>query len=91
MAVTRAIGDRRLKQYVSAVPEISMRQLQAEDEFLILASDGVWDVLSNQEACDLVKSCRNVQEGAKMLTEQAYNRGSLDNITSLVINLSAFR
>jgi len=91
LAVTRAIGDRRLKTYVSAVPEIMERKLQTEDEFLILASDGVWDVLSCQDACNIVKAARSVQDGAKLLTEQAYNRGSLDNITSLVIDLQPYK
>jgi protein phosphatase 1L len=42
LAVTRAIGDKRLKKYVSAVPDIRTRHLTEGDDFLILASDGVW-------------------------------------------------
>jgi len=95
LAVTRAIGDRRLKTYVSAVPEISERKISDSDEFLILASDGVWDVFKDQDAVDIVKSANteygNVQAGAKKLTEASYHRGSMDNITTLVIDLTFYR
>lgn len=91
LAVTRAIGDRRLKKYVSAVPEIKTRSIKDGDEYLILASDGVWDVLSSQAAVDVVCSAKDVHEAARRLTETAYKRGSMDNITSLVIDLRAFR
>jgi len=91
LAVTRAIGDRRLKAFVSAVPEITEHKLQVNDDFLILASDGVWDVLTCQDAVDIVKSAGDVRAGAKKLTETSFNRGSMDNITSLVIDLAPYR
>jgi len=95
LAVTRAIGDRKLKTYVTAIPEIMDRKISESDEFLILASDGVWDVFKDQDAVDIVKSASseygNVQAGAKKLTEASYHRGSMDNITSLVIDLSYYR
>jgi len=91
LAVTRAIGDRRLKKYVSAVPEIKERKLQSGDDFLILATDGVWDVLSSQEAVDVILGCGDdTREMARRLTETAYKRGSMDNITSLVIDLRKY-
>jgi len=91
LAVTRAIGDRRLKKYVSAVPEIKQRKLQVGDDFLILATDGVWDVLSSQEAVEVILECGDdTREMARRLTETAYKRGSMDNITSLVIDLRKY-
>lgn len=48
LAVSRAFGDRPLKRYVSATPDMADETLTAEDEFLILASDGLWDVMTNQ-------------------------------------------
>jgi len=91
LAVTRAIGDKRLKKYISAVPEITERKLEAEDDYLILATDGVWDVLSSQEAVDVIMECEDTREMARRLTETAYKRGSMDNITALVIDLSKYR
>lgn len=87
LAVTRAVGDRRLKRFVTAVPEIKQRRIRADDEWLILASDGVWDVMSNQEACDVIRNAKDGKEAALMLTSQSFDKGSQDNITSLVIDL----
>lgn len=39
----------RLPGQVTAVPEVRCLQLAPGDEFLLLACDGIWDVLSNQE------------------------------------------
>ena len=94
LAVTRAIGDRRLKKYVSAVPDIRTRQLTEGDDFLILATDGVWDVLSSQSACDVVSAVKNsgdMKHSATCLTNAAYANQSQDNITSLVIDLRPYR
>ena len=50
----RSIGDADLKPALTAQPEVTHRQLTAEDEFVVLASDGLWDKLSNEEAVGLV-------------------------------------
>lgn len=55
-------------------------------KFLILASDGLWDTFSNEEAVAFIR--KHLHEplfGAKSLTHQAYQRGSVDNISVLVI------
>lgn len=43
LAVSRGIGDRNLKQWVTAEPETRSLKIKPECEFLILASDGLWD------------------------------------------------
>ena len=48
LAVSRAFGDRPLKKYVVPTPEIRTEAITPEDEFVIFASDGLWDVMSNQ-------------------------------------------
>lgn len=69
------------------------------DEFLILASDGLWDVVSNEMACNVVRRCLagrslkrlskgSAAEAAAMLAELAMGRGSKDNISVVVIDLS---
>nr|BBD74745.1 protein phosphatase 2C 3 [Striga hermonthica] len=55
LAVSRSIGDRYLRPYVIADPELMIVPRTKEDECLILASDGLWDVMSNNEACDLAR------------------------------------
>ncbi|KAL2623701.1 hypothetical protein R1flu_003906 [Riccia fluitans] len=57
LAMSRAIGDRYLKPYVIAEPEVTCTQRSEEDECLILASDGLWDVLSNELVCEIARKC----------------------------------
>ena len=48
------MGDADLKPAVTAQPEVVQHQLSSQDEFVVLASDGLWDKLTNQEAVGLV-------------------------------------
>lgn len=43
LAVSRGIGDQHLKQWVTAEPETKIVAIEPDFEFLILASDGLWD------------------------------------------------
>lgn len=57
-----ATGDKYLKPYVTADPETGILRRDPMDEFLIIATDGLWDVLSNELACEIVSRC--LQEGS---------------------------
>jgi serine/threonine protein phosphatase PrpC len=57
LAMSRAIGDHYLKPYLISDPEVTFTQRTDEDECLILASDGLWDVLSNEEVCEITRRC----------------------------------
>ena len=52
-----ATGDNYLKPYVSCEPEVTITDRTAKDECLILASDGLWDVVSNDTACGVARMC----------------------------------
>jgi serine/threonine protein phosphatase PrpC len=55
-------------------------------KFIIIGSDGIWDVISNQSACNFVKDkIREHHCGAKSLVKKAYARNSQDNISAVVI------
>ena len=56
VAMTRALGDTAVHPYLVPIPEVSIRRLDARDRLLILASDGVWDVMDNAEAVQLASS-----------------------------------
>ncbi|WCJ42561.1 Protein phosphatase 2C family protein [Euphorbia peplus] len=100
LAMSRAIGDRYLRPWIIPVPEISFMARSDEDECLILASDGLWDVMTNEEVGDLARrllkrSRRTMAIGevspaqavADNLTEIAYARNSSDNISIIVVDL----
>ena len=57
LGVSRALGDRDLKQYITAEPEVYSGPISDRSEFLILGTDGLWDVVGNQEATGLVRAC----------------------------------
>ncbi|KAJ6803541.1 putative protein phosphatase 2C 30 [Iris pallida] len=57
LAMSRAIGDSYLKPYVTSEPEVTVTERSEEDECLILASDGLWDVVTNETACQVVRMC----------------------------------
>jgi len=56
LSVSRALGDSNLSPFVSPVPDIYEQPLSYEDDFLVLASDGVWDVMTPKEVVRLVVS-----------------------------------
>ncbi|KAJ4797511.1 Protein phosphatase 2C family protein [Rhynchospora pubera] len=85
LAMSRAFGNRLLKQFVVAEPEIQEEEITDELEFLILASDGLWDVVPNEDAVLLVRGEDEPEAAARKLTETAYMRGSADNITCIVV------
>ena len=62
LAVSRALGDFHLKDCVPspliAEPEVREIELSEEDEFLIIASDGVWDVVTSELAVRIVRPFR---------------------------------
>ncbi|XP_020106092.1 probable protein phosphatase 2C 52 isoform X3 [Ananas comosus] len=85
LAMSRAFGNRLLKQFVVAEPEIQEQEIGDELEFLILASDGLWDVVPNEDAVSLVREEEEPEAAARKLMETAFSRGSADNITCIVV------
>uniref|UniRef100_M8BYA4 protein-serine/threonine phosphatase n=1 Tax=Aegilops tauschii TaxID=37682 RepID=M8BYA4_AEGTA len=85
LAMSRAFGNRLLKPFVVAEPEIQEELINGELESLVLASDGLWDAVENEEAVSLAKTEDVPESAARKLTEIAYSRGSADNITCIVV------
>ncbi|KAL8465427.1 hypothetical protein ACS0TY_034800 [Phlomoides rotata] len=96
LAVSRSIGDRYLKQWVTAEPDTRAVRLESEFEFLILASDGLWDKVSNQEAIDIARPlCIDVDKpqplsACRKLVDLSVSRGSADDISVMFIELGRF-
>ncbi|KZV45685.1 putative protein phosphatase 2C 25 [Dorcoceras hygrometricum] len=96
LAVSRAIGDQYLKQWVTAEPDTRILWLKPEHEFLLLASDGLWDKVSNQEAIDIARPLvTNLDEpmplsACRKLADLSVSRGAVDDITVMLIQLGRF-
>ncbi|GAB4833259.1 hypothetical protein Ancab_031506 [Ancistrocladus abbreviatus] len=72
LAMTRAFGDFCLKDYgLISLPQLFFRKLTTKDEFVVLATDGVWDVLTNLEVVRIVASARKRSMAAKLLVAHA--------------------
>ncbi|XP_024992101.1 probable protein phosphatase 2C 14 [Cynara cardunculus var. scolymus] len=140
LAVSRSIGDAHLKDWVVGEPETKVLPLTEDLEYLVLASDGLWDEVGNQEAIDVVTRCmlspkakkvyrmkRTVKnnrkesenneptrpmvktrtlnqnsncklesqtkliEACRELVNLGVSRGSLDDITVMIVDLKAFQ
>lgn len=89
LSVSRAIGDSRLKPEVSPRPYTSVTPIDnSAHEFVIIASDGLWDVSSPQESVNLVRYIEDPEEASAALVRYALKQGSNDNITCMVIRLN---
>jgi len=88
LAVSRAFGDMHLKRYgVTARPELTSFTLYDDDVYLILASDGLWDVVDEQQCANTVLRANDPKMASRNLCELATALGSMDNITALVVDL----
>jgi protein phosphatase 1L len=102
LAVSRSVGDASLKPYVTAEPEVCEYDIGKDDWFLVMSSDGVWDVMDNEEAAHVVIASSCVMEdgqlkidtdrfkwAARNLCEHAKSCGSTDNFSVLVVDLKS--
>ncbi|KAG4922202.1 hypothetical protein JHK84_051049 [Glycine max] len=72
LAMSRAFGDFCLKDYgLISVPDVFYRKITPQDEFVVLATDGVWDVLTNSEVINIVASAPRRSIAAKLLVKRA--------------------
>ena len=109
LAVSRAIGDFEFKSLVgsadaivSCVPEIRMVELAEGDEFIVIACDGLFDVMSTVEVGGFVKArignyVKRSEEpdpnqiAVDLVTESIMKRNTSDNVTVIVVLLKKFR
>lgn len=87
LAISRALGDSSLKPYVIANPRIVEGYLSQENDYAILACDGVWDVLEPEDVIKIARKEGKAEVIAQSITKEALRRGSTDNITVIVVDL----
>ncbi|KAJ7959002.1 Protein phosphatase 2C family protein [Quillaja saponaria] len=85
LAVSRAFGDKSLKSHLRSDPDVQITDIDTDTDLLILASDGLWKVIANQEAVDIARRIRDPQKAAKQLTAEALKRESKDDISCVVV------
>lgn len=95
LSVSRSFGDLDATPYVTHIPDLIRYKICKEDRFLVLACDGLWDVLSNESVINFIISYyydlstwtkTDTKENiAKRLGEYAIKMGSTDNISLIII------
>jgi serine/threonine protein phosphatase PrpC len=90
LAITRAFGDHALKRDgVIAKPHIKKHFLRPQDRYLIVASDGVWDVLEDQDVFKLCRDEWSTKEIASTIIRSAIDGGSTDNCSCIVLKFNS--
>lgn len=89
LAMTRSLGDLCFKQPTALStpePEVKVIPISDKDLFLVLVTDGITAVLSNQDVVDCAaKHWDDPEEAAKNIVRSAFQKGSDENLTALVI------
>jgi len=99
LAVSRALGDFEYKnvdgrgpteQLVSPEPEFYYKVREPEkDEFLVLACDGVWDVMTNEDICQFISARMKITDDLEQITndviDTCLHKGSRDNMSIIII------
>ena len=91
-----------MKPFISAEPEVTVTERTHKDEFIILASDGLWDVMTNEEACKVARNCLCGHAAAKYPDTVHGSsgsdaggvrmlRGSTDDISVVVVELKRLK
>ncbi len=86
---TRTLGDPFFEEVgVIPDPEVHAEELRQADQWLVVACDGLFDVLDNEEVAEVVRKAGDAQEAADALGREALmNRMGMDNLTAIVVDL----
>lgn len=94
LSVSRAFGDKESSKFVTHRPDLYKYKLTKKDKFMIIACDGLWDVINPQEATNMVlKNCYDTDMNrinkkvniSRKLAEMAIELESGDNVTCIVV------
>jgi len=89
LAISRAFGDFSLKSYgVIAIPYITKNYIEDNDSYVVMGSDGIWDVIDEDFVYKISLNVNSTDEFARSIVSNAMSLGSIDNISCIVIKLN---
>jgi len=89
LMLSRAFGDWELKFYgVISEPHVTKINISENDKYVVVASDGVWDILDDADVYEMSKSIDNSKDLCNNIVEKSLDKGSMDNISCFVIKLN---
>ena len=89
LMLTRSFGDKEMKKYgVLSTPDIFYHNIDEDDLFAIIASDGVWDVIEEDEIFKLSQDKISSNDFSNKIIQLAKERDTHDNISCIVVKLN---
>lgn len=87
LAVSRALGDGEFEGIIGTDPYITQKD-RVNGAKIILACDGVWDVLSDEDAAKIARENEDPSEAAKAIVHESIEKKTSDNVSCIVIDLT---
>lgn len=92
LSVSRSFGDGDNAPYISQKPDVYYKKITEQTSYVVMACDGLWDVIKNEEIFLLLENYKNNNENennlSACLANEALVRGSTDNISVIVIDFN---
>ena len=77
-----------MKNYgVSSIPSININQINNDDLFFIIASDGVWDVINEEYLINFFNEKKSCKEISDDIIKMSIENGSSDNVSCIVVKV----
>lgn len=89
LALTRAFGDYSMKRYgVISTPTVNKITLNDGDKFIVICSDGVWDVIDEEDMFYFMMNCNDcARDLAETIVKESIERGTTDNVSCIAIKI----
>ena len=89
LILTRSFGDKEMKKYgVISEPYIFCKKICEKDEFIVIASDGLWDAIDEKNILDKKYWGKSTNDFSKNIVKLAIDKGTVDNVSCIVIKLN---
>ena len=89
LMLTRSFGDKEMKKYgVLSTPDIYFKNVEKDDIFVVISSDGIWDVVEENEIFEMAQKGISSSDLSKKIVNLAKERETHDNISCIVVKLN---
>jgi serine/threonine protein phosphatase PrpC len=88
LMLSRAIGDAEVAKFISCEPFMTVTPFR-DDYKMIIACDGVWDVLTDQQAADIFNRAHSPMEAAQAIKTEALRQRTTDNVSVICVDFKA--
>ena len=88
LMLTRSIGDREMKNYgVCSIPDVNISKITEDDLYFIIASDGVWDVINEDDIFNICIQGNCSKDICEEIIRKSIDDGTKDNVSCIVVKV----